>query len=42
MPLMRLNVKDLIKGHDGDSDEEAEALLANACGPVDGICPLIR
>ena len=42
-PLMRLNVKDLIKGPntEGDSDEEAEAMLANACGPVNGACPLI-
>ena len=40
---MRLNVKDLIRGPnaDGDSDEEAEAMLANACGPVNGACPLI-
>lgn len=34
MPLMRCNVKDLIKnGADGeDSDEMAEAALANNCG----------
>jgi hypothetical protein len=40
---MRLNVKDLIRGPnaDGDSDEEAEAMLANSCGPVNGTCQLI-
>jgi len=43
MPLMRCNVKDLVKGAGDDSDEEAEAALAKTCDPNAGSeCPFIK
>ena len=41
-PLMRCNLKDLVKLGADDSDEEAEAALAKTCDPnAGGSCPFV-